>query len=146
MVRSLAWWRKIMNTLDLGRATQNRELQDDELDAVSGGTEGYPGLPLGTNINVSPWGLTTPFDLKWALVGATGHLWSTAKAGINFPAFVFFVDLLSCLAEASAATAQWSKADHSLRKALDKPLRMPKEKTLPEHPWKGMSRAGLKNE
>jgi hypothetical protein len=63
-----------MNTLDLGRATQNRELKDDELDAVSGGTEGYPGLPLGTNINVSPWGLTTPFDLKWALVGATGHL------------------------------------------------------------------------
>jgi hypothetical protein len=35
-------WRKIMNvldpnTLDLGRATQGRELQDDELDAVSGG-------------------------------------------------------------------------------------------------------------
>jgi hypothetical protein len=24
--------------------------------------------------------------------------------------------------------------NHSLRKALDKPLRMPKEKTLPEHP------------
>jgi hypothetical protein len=30
-------WRKIMNDLDLGRATQGRELQDDELDAVSGG-------------------------------------------------------------------------------------------------------------
>ena len=30
-------WRKIMNALDLGRATQNRELQDDELDTVSGG-------------------------------------------------------------------------------------------------------------
>ena len=26
-----------MNALDLGRATQNRELQDDELDTVSGG-------------------------------------------------------------------------------------------------------------
>jgi len=26
-----------MNALDLGRATQGRELQDDELDAVSGG-------------------------------------------------------------------------------------------------------------
>jgi hypothetical protein len=28
---------KIMNDLDLGRATQSRELQDNELDAVSGG-------------------------------------------------------------------------------------------------------------
>ena len=28
---------KIMNDLDPGRATQSRELQDDELDAVSGG-------------------------------------------------------------------------------------------------------------
>lgn len=26
-----------MNALDLGRTTQNRELQDDELDTVSGG-------------------------------------------------------------------------------------------------------------
>ena len=43
-----------MNTLDLGRASQDRELRDDELGAVSGGTEGYPGLPLGTNINLSP--------------------------------------------------------------------------------------------
>jgi hypothetical protein len=64
---------KDMKTLDLGRA-QNRELRDDELDAVAGGTEGYPGLPLGTSINISPWGLTTPFDLQWALVGATGTL------------------------------------------------------------------------
>jgi hypothetical protein len=39
-----------------------------------GGVEGYPGLPFGTRINVSPWGQTTPFDLQWALVGATGHL------------------------------------------------------------------------
>ena len=30
-------WRKIMNDLDFGRATQGRELQDDELDAASGG-------------------------------------------------------------------------------------------------------------
>jgi competence protein ComGC len=28
---------KIMNALDLGRATQSRELHDDELDTVSGG-------------------------------------------------------------------------------------------------------------
>ncbi len=51
-----------------------RVLHGDELDAVTGGTAGYPGIPLGTNINVSPWGMTTPFDLQWALVGATGHL------------------------------------------------------------------------
>jgi hypothetical protein len=74
MVLSLARWRKIMNTSDLGLASQYRELQTDELAAVSGGTEGYPGLHLGTNINISPWGLTTPFDLQWVLVGATGHL------------------------------------------------------------------------
>jgi hypothetical protein len=30
-------WRKIMNTSNLGRATQDRELHEDELDAVSGG-------------------------------------------------------------------------------------------------------------
>jgi hypothetical protein len=30
-------WKKIMNDLDPGRATQSRELQDNELDAVSGG-------------------------------------------------------------------------------------------------------------
>ena len=34
-----------MNTLDLGRASQDRELRDDELGAVSGGNEGFPGLP-----------------------------------------------------------------------------------------------------
>ena len=44
-----------MNTLDLGRASQDRELRDDELGAVAGGTEGFPGLPLGSNINVSRW-------------------------------------------------------------------------------------------
>jgi hypothetical protein len=60
-----------MNTLDLGRASQDRELPDDELDAVSGGNEGYPGLPLGSNINVAPW----PWGMSlWDLVGATGHL------------------------------------------------------------------------
>ena len=59
-----------MNTLDLGRASQDRELRDDELDAVSGGTEGFPGLPLGSNINVSPWGGLS----LWDYVGATGHL------------------------------------------------------------------------
>ena len=41
-----------MNTLDLGRASQDRELRDDELGAVMGGNEGFPGLPLGSNINV----------------------------------------------------------------------------------------------
>ena len=51
-----------------------RVLQERELDSVTGGNIGYPGLPLGTNINVSPWGLTTPFDLQRALVGATGTL------------------------------------------------------------------------
>ena len=51
-----------------------RLLQGDELDAVAGGVEGYPGLPLGTSINISPWGMTTPFDLQWALVGARGTL------------------------------------------------------------------------
>jgi hypothetical protein len=64
----------MMSTSNLGRATHDRELLDNELNTVTGGTEGYPGLPLGTSINVSPWGLTTPFDLQWALVGATGHL------------------------------------------------------------------------
>ena len=48
-----------------------RVLQDNELDAVAGGTEGYPG-PLGTSINLSPWGRS--FDWIWDLVGATGHL------------------------------------------------------------------------
>ena len=59
-----------MNTLDLGRASQDRELRDDELGAVSGGNEGFPGLPLGSNINVSPWGGLS----LWDYVGATGHL------------------------------------------------------------------------
>ena len=53
--------------------TQDRELQDNELNAVTGGTEGYPGLPLGTTINVSPWS-NGPFDRQWVLVGATGTL------------------------------------------------------------------------
>ena len=56
-----------MNTLDLGCASQDRELRDDELDAVSGGNEGFPGLSLGSNINV--FGLSL-----WDYVGATGHL------------------------------------------------------------------------
>ena len=48
-------------------------LRDEQLDAVTGGTEGFPGLPLGTNINMSPWS-GGPFDRMWVLVGATGHL------------------------------------------------------------------------
>ena len=63
-----------MSTLDRSGATEHRALQDHELDAVVGGVEGYPGLPFGTSINVSPWGQTTPFNLHWVLVGATGHL------------------------------------------------------------------------
>ena len=46
-----------------------RLLRNDELDAVAGGT--YPGLPLGTNLNVSIWS-DRPFDFQWVLVGATG--------------------------------------------------------------------------
>ncbi len=45
-------------------------LRRDELAAVAGGTEGFPGLPLGTTINLSPWGRS--FDWMWDLVGATG--------------------------------------------------------------------------
>ena len=56
------------------RRARHACMQERELDSVTGGNIGYPGLPLGTNINVSPWGLTTPFDLQWALVGATGTL------------------------------------------------------------------------
>lgn len=48
-------------------------LGDDVLEAVAGGTEGFPGLPLGTRINVSPWG-SGAFNRQWDLVGATGHL------------------------------------------------------------------------
>ena len=48
-------------------------LGDAQLDAVIGGNEGYPGLPLGTNIIVSPWS-SGAFGAKWNLVGATGHL------------------------------------------------------------------------
>ncbi len=48
-------------------------LQDEHLDTVTGGTPGYPGLPLGTNINISPWSYR-PFDFQWALVVATGGL------------------------------------------------------------------------
>ena len=50
----------------------SRLLRDEELDTVVGGTEGYPGLPLGTNLNTSIW--SRPFDFQWVLVGATGHL------------------------------------------------------------------------
>ena len=58
-----------MNTLDLGRASQDRELRDDELGAVSGGNEGYPGLPLGSNINVFGF---EPVGLRWRHRPSTG--------------------------------------------------------------------------
>jgi hypothetical protein len=48
-------------------------LPDEHLDFVIGGTEGYPGLALGTNINISPWS-GGAFNRQWTLVGATGHL------------------------------------------------------------------------
>jgi hypothetical protein len=48
-------------------------LSDEHLDAVVGGTEGFPGLPLGTSLNMSPWSGGS-FDRMWDLVGATGHL------------------------------------------------------------------------
>ena len=51
---------------------ESRLLRDEELDTVVGGTEGYPGLPLGTNLNTSIW--SRPLDFQWVLVGATGHL------------------------------------------------------------------------
>jgi hypothetical protein len=50
----------------------SRLLRDEELDTVVGGTEGYPGIPLGTNLNTSIW--SRPLDFGWVLVGATGHL------------------------------------------------------------------------
>ena len=61
-----------MNTSDLGRASQDRELRDDELGAVAGGTEGYPGLPLGSNINVSRWGGSSLCGLRWRHRPPTG--------------------------------------------------------------------------
>ena len=48
-------------------------LRDEQLDAVIGGTEGYPGLALGTNINISPWS-SGAFNRQWTMVGATGRL------------------------------------------------------------------------
>ena len=48
-------------------------LQDQSLDVVSGGAPGLPGLPIGTNINISPWS-NRPFDFQWTMVGATGTL------------------------------------------------------------------------
>ena len=42
-------------------------------DFVSGGNEGYPGLRLGTRINISQWSIGESFDKQWELVGATGH-------------------------------------------------------------------------
>jgi len=66
LVRSLAM-EKIMST-----TMQSRELNDNELNAVAGGVEGYPGLAPGQTINLSPFGRS--FDWMWDLVGATGHL------------------------------------------------------------------------
>jgi len=57
------------SSLDQG----TRLLSDDELDFVSGGNEGYPGLRLGTRINISQWSIGGSFDKQWELVGATGH-------------------------------------------------------------------------
>jgi hypothetical protein len=66
--------RTMDKTLDAGLDGSLHGLTELQLETVAGGTPGYPGLPLGTRINVSPWGQTTSFDTQWALVGATGTL------------------------------------------------------------------------
>ena len=54
-------------------AFANLGLRDEDLDLVVGGAApGYPGLPAGTNLNLSPWS-NRPFDWEWELVGATGQ-------------------------------------------------------------------------
>ena len=53
-------------------STVTHELSDHELEAVVGGTEGFPGLAPGQSINLSPFGGS--FDKMWDLVGATGTL------------------------------------------------------------------------
>jgi len=53
-----------------------RALTIDELDVVSGGAAPTPVDQKGygpARINTSPFGMTTPFDTTWALVGANGH-------------------------------------------------------------------------
>jgi bacteriocin-like protein len=56
-----------MNALDLGRATQDRELQDDELEQVSGG------------IRIDPLGAWHDLVNFWKELGATG----TLNAGLH---------------------------------------------------------------
>ena len=48
-------------------------LSDEHLDAVIGGAPGFPGLGPNQSINISPFA-PGAFGLKWAMVGATGHL------------------------------------------------------------------------
>ena len=56
-----------MNALDLGRATLDRELQDDELEQVSGG------------IRIDPLGAWHDLVNFWKELGATG----TLNAGLH---------------------------------------------------------------
>ena len=69
-----------MSTLDRRGATEHGALRTTNSISWSAASEGYPGLPFGTSINVSPWGQTTPFNLHWVLVGATGAIRHVAAA------------------------------------------------------------------
>ena len=51
-----------------------RMLQDDELDAVIGGSVSPGYGSLGTRINISPWSINAFLDPTWELVGVTGQL------------------------------------------------------------------------
>jgi hypothetical protein len=53
-----------------------RELSLVEIEVVSGAAAPPPVQQIGygpNRINTSPFGMTTPFDVQWALVGANGH-------------------------------------------------------------------------
>jgi hypothetical protein len=61
-----------INSLCKSASLSCNSLDDELLDVVIGGTEGYPGLALGTNINISPWS-SGAFNRQWVLVDATGQ-------------------------------------------------------------------------
>ena len=54
-----------------------RELDGHEIELVTGAGRPDPVQQVGygpNRLNISPFGLSTPFDLTWALVGVNGHL------------------------------------------------------------------------
>lgn len=52
-----------------------RELTDLELDTVTGAAAPIPQVGYGpARLNISPFGMNSPLDAKWDIVGATGHL------------------------------------------------------------------------